>query len=632
LHRERRNHGCSIGRRRKIRPLSPQQTTDQPSISASRHSYIRPRSGARPMDKIWTRRWISMPSPRLIAPYRLAALIFVFGSILFTGSSRAAVPSAEVVTASSTVTANLVPWMTQQLSAYAGTQYGPLVDGVWTDSTPVPCWACANGGPATAAATLYVLGGESNPALLNEAKQTINSAIAHQQTPDGGFTPPSGDSQSEAIASVFFGVEFGTTYYLLAPYLDDSTKSAWQASLAQLGNYMVNSGSSTWYINGNINLGITELFWLTWQATGQIQFLQDYNNSWAFTTNPPQNKFPGAGWVTTKTSTQADGSDGAGYFAEVGADSTGYDAEYTMLQVDVAARLWLLSGDPRALDAANMLINQELPQINTTTWMLNTSNGTRHTDADRQVGWQTGAFAVLGLDAGRTDLIPDIMPALRQGEAWFPQPDQANSPAFRRAFGNSISLLALAAANNTPTLQSTVSGLDLATEGAASDGTTTVTDGGVPVVTTTATGTEGVTGAPSPIGGTAGTTPTAPVAQPASATTATEATTTTPVVVAVRSGVAAAATASSTKRSAPGRERSTKNTCPRGGRRCRRDRRQQRKSTPATKAIDHHRRRSTDLRDRQPATRRATTRERPVSERLRSHVLPSPHPPRRRPV
>jgi hypothetical protein len=395
----------------------------------------------------------------LRARFVMMAIVFalVGGSLAMTASPSRAAGSESVASASSAVSANVVPWMTQQLKAYKRDQYGSFQNGVWTDTSPAGlCWACENGGPATAAATLYVLGGENDPALLNEAEQTINAAIAHQQATDGGFTPPSGDGQPEDIASMFFGVEFGTTYHLLAPYLNASTRASWQASLAKLGSYMISSGTANWYSNGNINLGITELFWLIWQATDQTQFENDYNNSWAFTTNPPQSRFPGAGWVTTRSPTQADGSDGAGYFAEVGAGGTGYDAEYSMLQLDVAARLWLLSGDPRALRLANMLLNQELPHINTTTWLLATNSGTRHTEADRHVGWQTGAFAVLGFNAGRTDLIRYVLPSLQQEEIWWPQPGQADSGVFRRAFGDSVSLLALAAANTTPTLKSRV--------------------------------------------------------------------------------------------------------------------------------------------------------------------------------
>jgi hypothetical protein len=392
----------------------------------------------------------------------------ITGSALIAALAVAIPASSQATTSAApqaaTTIQNILPWMTQQLSEYAGSEYGPFENGLWTPESAADgnCWACAQGGAATAAATLYVLGGESNPTLLQEAEETINTAIAQQQTPDGGFTPPAGDSQPEDIATMFFGVEFGTTYHLLAPYLDLSTKASWQASLAKVGGYLITSGTATWYSNGNINLGVTELLWLVWQATGETQFETDYNNSWAFTNDPPQNKFPGDGWVTVTPATQPDGSGGAGYFTETGAGGTGYDAQYSMLQLDVAARLWLLSGDPRALYAANMLMGQELPRVNTTTWMLNGSNGTRHTAPDTYVGFQTGALAVLGLDGGRSDLAQDVLPELDQEESWYPQTGQSASAPFRRAFGDSVSLIALAAAAADPGQASNVSLLGLA--------------------------------------------------------------------------------------------------------------------------------------------------------------------------
>lgn len=410
---------------------------------------------------------------------RVLAVVVAAVSVFFVvaGSGQAATLSS----AAAGVEANIVPFMTQQLSEYAnGPQ--PFANGVWTDTNPDGlCWSCADGGPLTAAATLYVLGGASDPTLLNEAEATINTAIATRQTPDGGFTQPSTDSTPEGISTLFFGVEFGTTYRLLAPYLDPATRAAWQRSLAAVGNYLIASNSTTYYVNGNINLGMTELLWLIWQATGQSQFLQDYNNSWNFTLNPPQTKFPGAGWITVQAPTQADGSDGTGYFAEVGAGGTGYDAEYSSLQLDVASRLYLLSGDPRALRAANMLMNMEMPRVNTSTWMLDTSNGTRHTQPNRYVGFMSSAMAVLGLDAGRSDLIPWILPQLKQEESWYPQPNQADSAVFRRAFGNSISTIALAAANADPPYQPTLAKYGLL----GTIPTTTPTTGTIPVATPT---------------------------------------------------------------------------------------------------------------------------------------------------
>jgi hypothetical protein len=375
--------------------------------------------------------------------------------------------SADTNSASSAATAeaSVVSFMSRQLDSYADGVDGPLKNGVWTDSDPAGnCWACDNGGPATGAATLYVLTGHSNASLLRDAEQTINTAIVREQAPNGGFIAP-GQPSLEGVQTMFFGVEFGTTYRLISRYLRPSTRAAWQRSLAAAASYLIDSGDTTWYANGNINLGDTELLWLAWKATGKTRFKQAYNASWSFTLHPPQAKFPGCGWITVRPSTTADGSNGEGYFAESGGSGCGDDPEYSMLQLDVASRLYLLSGDRRALRAANMLVNMELSRVNTATWMLDTSDGTRHTQADRYVGFQTSAFAVLGLLTGRSNLTSYLLPQLEQEEQWYPQPYQADASGFRRAFGDSVAVIALAAARAdtqlAPSVRSSVRSLKL---------------------------------------------------------------------------------------------------------------------------------------------------------------------------
>ena len=382
-----------------------------------------------------------MPIPRLAARAVVATLVaVVFSSFVFASSGQAAGTSAAAV--ASATEASVLPFLNQQLSSYTS----DYRRGTWGDNQDPGCWACDNGGPATAAATAYVLGGRSNQALLTDAEQTINTAIASRQSASGGFVGPPGNGQSQDITTMFFGVEFGAVYYLLNSDIPPAMKSSWQRSLAAAAEYLIDSGATTWYCNGNINLGYTEFLWMVWHATGDTKFLTAYNASWDFTTNPPQSRFPRSGWVTVKAPTKADGSDGAGYFTESGPDGSGYDTEYSMLQLDVASRLYLLSGDARALRVANMLINMEMRRVNIRTWMLDTSDGTRHTEADRYVGFQTSAFAVLGLHAGRSDLLQYVMPQLEMEESWYPQTGQANAPGFRRAFGNSVSVIALAAA------------------------------------------------------------------------------------------------------------------------------------------------------------------------------------------
>ena len=387
----------------------------------------------------------------------------------FVSSGWAATNSS----AAAAVEANIIPFIGKQLSDYA-TFDGPFEDGVWGMSTAYSpnglCWGCDNGGPATAAATLYVLTGAEDRALLEEARETIDTAIAIRQTSNGAFTPPPADGSSPGIETMFFGVEFGTTYQLLASHVGAATRRRWQASLTAAANYLIHSGDVSWYANGNINLGYTEFLYLVWQATGERRFETAYNNSWSFIMAPPQSRFPGSGWRTVKGPTLSDGYDGAGYFTEAGPERNGYDPEYTTLQLTVAARLYLMSGDSRALRVTNMLQNMVAARINTATWMFNTGDGTRHTEPDRYVGYMSPAFAVLGLDAGRADLVSDILPQIRQEELWYSEGYQADSGVFRRAFGDDVAAIALAAATADPQLGSDLMGVRLLGRAPASVG------------------------------------------------------------------------------------------------------------------------------------------------------------------
>jgi hypothetical protein len=362
----------------------------------------------------------------------------------------------------SVVESNVVRFLESQLRAYAGSE-GPFVEGVWT-SPENACWACNNGGPATGAAALYVLTGRARPEFLSESKQTIEMAIATRQNADGSFTGPPTNTESPGITTMFFGVEFGTVYRLLANSLSTEQRERWQRSLAAAANFLITHGDTKWYANGNINLGYTEFLYLVWQATGEARFEQAYEESWVFTAHPPQSRFPGGGWVTVAAPSREDGADGSGYLAETGEGGTGFDPEYASLQLDMASRLYLLSHDRRALRLANMLVNLLMPRINTTTWLLNTSGGTRHTQEGRQVGFIASAFAVLGFAGLRPELTSYVLPQITTEENWYPLPGQGDSGVFRRAFGADVATIALAAAGPTglPAQRQPGSGVTLA--------------------------------------------------------------------------------------------------------------------------------------------------------------------------
>jgi hypothetical protein len=367
-----------------------------------------------------------------------AARLTLVVAMLILGAPAVAAGSSAVTTATSRTAIQTLTW---ELAAYAG-PFGGFSGGVWQSPNTV-CWACNQGGPASAAATTYMLTGRTQPRLLQEAEQTIDTAIATRQQPDGAFAGPAGDTQTPDVATMFFADEEGNAYLTLLPVLDPARRARWQASIAAAASFLIHNGNLTWYTNGNINLGNTELFYLAWRATGNPVFQAAFNQAWNFTLNPPSTQWPGRGLGMVRTPTRADWSDGAGYLSETGPGGTGFDAEYTALQLDEATRLYLLSGDPRALRLANVLVNMLVPHI-TSAWWLDTSAGTRHTQIGREVPLLTSAFAVLGLDGGRTDLLGDITPALSESAATVLASANAYGEVYRRALGSDLSVIALA--------------------------------------------------------------------------------------------------------------------------------------------------------------------------------------------
>jgi hypothetical protein len=371
----------------------------------------------------------------------LLALITTIGLVfsLLSASSALATPRATTVASDrSTMTGIL----TRELHAYA-TREGPFSNGSWAnpDST---CWGCDDGGPATAAATAYVLTGHDNPTLLDQAEETINAAIDTRQAPDGGFEDTPGDPATvDGIQTIFFGVQFGATYQILLPYLSAVDARRWKAGLVALGDYLIVTKNTTWYANGNINLAITEIEYLAWKGTGHAQFLSAYNTALGFVIAPPQSRWPGDGLIITRAPRRADGSDGAGYFAETGVGSPGFDPEYTEVQLEIASGLYLFSGDPRVLRLVNLLTNQLRPLVNAQN-ELDTSGGTRHTETDRHVEFMTPAYAVLSLFGRRSDL-DRIMTTEANAEARdYNESWEDDNPVYRRALGNDVSISALA--------------------------------------------------------------------------------------------------------------------------------------------------------------------------------------------
>jgi hypothetical protein len=195
-------------------------------------------------------------------------------------------------------------------------------------------------------------------------------------------------------------------------------RATWSAAIEKAASYLISSGDTTWYINGNVNLRQTEVLWIAWAITHQQRFLTAYNSEWAFTIAPPQQRWPGYGLHITKNPTRSDGSDGAGYLAESnGQDAPGFDGNYTYAQLDTATDLYVLTHDPRYLRLMNLEFNQLRPLINSA-WTLNAHGGTRDNFNDP---FMSAAVSVLAASGDRPDLVPDVSSELASVEAQYKQ-------------------------------------------------------------------------------------------------------------------------------------------------------------------------------------------------------------------
>ncbi len=289
-------------------------------------------------------------------------------------------------------------------------------DGVWL-SADNACWACSVG-PGTAAAVLA--GTRRDPASLayrDLAVATFDTAIAAHQQSDGSFAPS--QAQPDAgISTIFFASELGTAYLELAPVLDAAHRARWAQALTGAADYLVSKRHAlTFYVNGNINLQITEVLFMAWRASSDSRYREAYERSWDFTLHPPP-PWSTFGIRIVRAPTRNDGADGAGFLAESGGSAPGFDADYTHLQADVAARLYLYSGDRRALWLTNVLTNMLLTRVDRSRWMLDTSGGSRHPQAGRLLPFTTPAVATLAWLGGRSDLRRDVQRQLRRLRAF----------------------------------------------------------------------------------------------------------------------------------------------------------------------------------------------------------------------
>jgi len=313
------------------------------------------------------------------------------GTTTPTVSSR-----APVLSATDTQMVSMIDGVLTTLTANAPAGAAP---GTWKGSTG--CFRC-DAGPALAAAAAAAVTGDA--AKQSFAEKIFDYEIATQRQPNGAFGKNPGGPD---IDTMFFASELGIAAILLKPRMDPARYARWSAAVAGGADFLINNKNLAWYTNGNIVLGNTLTMALAARLTGNAKYTAAYETALSFAVNPPQSRWPGHGFVYTVRGTDPNGFDGKGYFTEAGSQP-GFDAEYSMLQLDLMAPLFLITGDQRVKMYMNLVMNQLWGRVNKTTWRLDTSGGTRRAEAGREFPFDTAALSVLANVGGRTDLAPHV--------------------------------------------------------------------------------------------------------------------------------------------------------------------------------------------------------------------------------
>jgi hypothetical protein len=305
-------------------------------------------------------------------------------------------------------------------------------NGVWYANDGPSCWFCYDSA-GVAAATLSQLTG--NASLGQVAIDTFNHALSQYQLPSGGFADIPG-GPADGVNTGFFTVDLGVAYLEMRTRLSPAARATWSTAIAKAASYLISSGDTTWYINGNVNLRQTEVMWLAWAATRQQRFLDAYNSEWAFTISPPQSRWRGYGLHYTRTPTLADGSNGSGYLAESNGGTPGFDGNYTDAQLDTATDLYVLTHDPRYLRLMNLEFNQLRPLISAS-WILDALNGSRDSFMDP---FNNPALSVLAASGDRPDLVPAVTSQLASVATAYSQAAGYTSVNFYKGFESWLSM------------------------------------------------------------------------------------------------------------------------------------------------------------------------------------------------
>jgi hypothetical protein len=192
-------------------------------------------------------------------------------------------------------------------------------------------------------------------------------------------------------------------YLELADSLPASTRDRWRDAVHRAAAWL--EPVLGFYVNGNINMGMTTFMYLAWRVTGDPTMLAAYRRSIDFTLAPGDGRWKGYGLKTTRKPSAPDWSDGRGYLAEAGQDGKpGFDPYYLTVQEAHAALLYAVSGSLRVRRVLNLLTNTLYARVDKRTWLYPVSGGSRRSVKGAVVPLLTPGAATLVMSGTRADL------------------------------------------------------------------------------------------------------------------------------------------------------------------------------------------------------------------------------------
>lgn len=373
---------------------------------------------------------MSSARPRPAVRLRLRILSTALTAAAVTVSATAADGATTPLSTTTRNTTQQLLTSLQTRSSASDPRY--LQNNVWIDGSP-DCLRCTLGPSVLAAARGRDLP-EGN-GYVSLAISTMDVLVRDHQRSDGALIPASSGEGGPSIQTVLAANELAWTYLILGPRLDANHRTAWSNALTKASDYLIRNGEPSYYINGNINLSVAMNMDLTARITGLPRFQTVARSSLAFAIAPPQNRWAGFGLRYTRNPSKADGSDGAAYFAEAGPGGRGFDPAYTLLQLDMAAMWFSVTGSADAKRLTNLLYNQLAPRVRASDWTVDVGGGTRRTAVGVRYTFNSAAPAVLALKGGRSDLVGMVRPQVTNVLLDYPKAAAYVSPGLSYNFG-----------------------------------------------------------------------------------------------------------------------------------------------------------------------------------------------------